>query len=174
MASTFTRRNGVSIRLVHLSGTIKLTQDSHASRRGVPSNELEQKGVRTPCTRRQDKRNDICSCRCADNNEENGRHYHWERKRSDYSPPWQPGNRQNINSREVYIHEFKEYETLHDSDQQSFSVAEIAEKPLYRVTCGDIGTNAADVEKYLQSVMYLGKIWDCGMYNASLPSHHPC
>lgn len=27
------------------------------------------------------------------------------------------------------------------------SVAEIAEKPLYRVTCGDIGTNPEDVEK---------------------------
>ncbi|KAK6822944.1 hypothetical protein PG987_014489 [Apiospora arundinis] len=41
------------------------------------------------------------------------------------------------------------------------SVAEIAEKPLYRVTCGDIGTEAHEVEKYLQTVMYLGKIWDC-------------
>jgi hypothetical protein len=27
------------------------------------------------------------------------------------------------------------------------SVAEIAKKPLYRVTCGDIGTNAEEVEK---------------------------
>jgi hypothetical protein len=27
------------------------------------------------------------------------------------------------------------------------SVAEIAEKPLYRVTCGDIGTNPEAVEK---------------------------
>lgn len=26
------------------------------------------------------------------------------------------------------------------------SVAEIAKKPLYRVTCGDIGTSAQDVE----------------------------
>ncbi|KAI3555533.1 hypothetical protein CABS02_04289 [Colletotrichum abscissum] len=41
------------------------------------------------------------------------------------------------------------------------SVAEIAEKPLYRVTCGDIGTEARDVEKYLETVMYLGKTWDC-------------
>ncbi|KAL2880371.1 hypothetical protein SGCOL_004426 [Colletotrichum sp. CLE4] len=41
------------------------------------------------------------------------------------------------------------------------SVAEIAEKPLYRVTCGDIGTDARDVEKYLETVMYLGKTWDC-------------
>ncbi|TQN66206.1 ATPase family AAA domain-containing protein 3B [Colletotrichum shisoi] len=41
------------------------------------------------------------------------------------------------------------------------SVAEIAEKPLYRVTCGDIGIDARDVEKYLQTVMYLRKIWDC-------------
>ncbi|TEA19766.1 ATPase family AAA domain-containing protein 3B [Colletotrichum sidae] len=41
------------------------------------------------------------------------------------------------------------------------TVAEIAEKPLYRVTCGDIGTEAQDVERYLTSVMYLGKVWDC-------------
>ncbi|KAI1411714.1 hypothetical protein F5Y13DRAFT_200698 [Hypoxylon sp. FL1857] len=41
------------------------------------------------------------------------------------------------------------------------SVAEIAEKPLYRVTCGDIGTKAEDVEKYLESVFYLGKLWGC-------------
>ena len=41
------------------------------------------------------------------------------------------------------------------------SVAEMAEKPLYRVTCGDIGTNAVEVEKYLTSVFYLGKIWGC-------------
>ncbi|KAF3353432.1 hypothetical protein VdG1_08099 [Verticillium dahliae VDG1] len=41
------------------------------------------------------------------------------------------------------------------------SVAEIAEKPLYRVTCGDIGTDAKEVEDYLQTVSHLGKIWDC-------------
>ncbi|KAK0752062.1 hypothetical protein B0T18DRAFT_403997 [Schizothecium vesticola] len=41
------------------------------------------------------------------------------------------------------------------------SVAEIAEKPLFRVTCGDIGTRPEAVEKYLESVLHLGKIWDC-------------
>ncbi|KIM98276.1 hypothetical protein OIDMADRAFT_167104 [Oidiodendron maius Zn] len=41
------------------------------------------------------------------------------------------------------------------------SVAELAEMPLYRVTCGDIGTNAEAVEKYLQTILYLGKIWNC-------------
>lgn len=41
------------------------------------------------------------------------------------------------------------------------SVAEIAEKPLYRVTCGDIGIKADEVERYLDSVLHLGKIWDC-------------
>ncbi|UPK89428.1 hypothetical protein LCI18_000363 [Fusarium solani-melongenae] len=41
------------------------------------------------------------------------------------------------------------------------SVAEIAKKPLYPVTCGDIGTEPEQVEKYLQSVFHLGKIWDC-------------
>ncbi|KAJ4237553.1 hypothetical protein NW757_013254 [Fusarium falciforme] len=39
------------------------------------------------------------------------------------------------------------------------SVAELAEKPLYRVTCGDIGTNPEDVETYLRSVLYIGSIW---------------
>ncbi|KAK6863622.1 hypothetical protein PG995_000150 [Apiospora arundinis] len=41
------------------------------------------------------------------------------------------------------------------------SVAELAEKPLFRVTCGDIGTKPEDVEKYLDSVLYLGKTWGC-------------
>ncbi|EHK99106.1 putative Lon protease [Glarea lozoyensis 74030] len=39
------------------------------------------------------------------------------------------------------------------------SVAEIAEKPLYRVTCGDIGLEPEEVEQYLNSVLGLGKIW---------------
>lgn len=59
------------------------------------------------------------------------------------------------------------------------SVAEIAKKPLYRVTCGDIGTKAEDVEgvssrqtrqnipitnqaQYLETVLLLGKTWGCG------------
>ncbi|KAL2795692.1 P-loop containing nucleoside triphosphate hydrolase protein [Aspergillus keveii] len=41
------------------------------------------------------------------------------------------------------------------------SVAELAEKPLYRVTCGDIGTLPENVEHYLESALRLGKIWDC-------------
>lgn len=41
------------------------------------------------------------------------------------------------------------------------SVAEIAEKPLYRVTCGDVGTKPEAVEKYLESVLHLGRIWGC-------------
>jgi AAA+ superfamily predicted ATPase len=41
------------------------------------------------------------------------------------------------------------------------SVAEIAKKPLYPVTCGDIGTEPEQVEKNLRSVLHLGKIWDC-------------
>ncbi|KAK5558784.1 hypothetical protein LTR46_002973 [Exophiala xenobiotica] len=40
-------------------------------------------------------------------------------------------------------------------------VAEFARKPLYRVTCGDIGTTPEGVEKSLQSILHLGKIWDC-------------
>ncbi|KAI1415685.1 hypothetical protein F5Y13DRAFT_156585 [Hypoxylon sp. FL1857] len=41
------------------------------------------------------------------------------------------------------------------------SVAEIARKPLYPVTCGDIGTEPEEVETYLESVLHLGKIWEC-------------
>jgi SpoVK/Ycf46/Vps4 family AAA+-type ATPase len=40
-------------------------------------------------------------------------------------------------------------------------VAEHAEKPLFRVTCGDIGTKPEQVEKYLESVLHLGKTWGC-------------
>ncbi|KAL5334414.1 P-loop containing nucleoside triphosphate hydrolase protein [Aspergillus crustosus] len=41
------------------------------------------------------------------------------------------------------------------------SVAELTCKPLYRVTCGDIGTDAEEVERYIKSVLYLGTIWEC-------------
>jgi SpoVK/Ycf46/Vps4 family AAA+-type ATPase len=41
------------------------------------------------------------------------------------------------------------------------SVAELAEKPLYRVTCGDIGTEIREVEEYLDMILSIGKRWDC-------------
>ncbi|KAF2793998.1 hypothetical protein K505DRAFT_349588 [Melanomma pulvis-pyrius CBS 109.77] len=41
------------------------------------------------------------------------------------------------------------------------SVVEMAEKPLYLVTCGAISTEPEQVEKYLESVLHMGKIWDC-------------
>lgn len=41
------------------------------------------------------------------------------------------------------------------------SVAELARKPLYRVTCGDIGTDANTIEKHLQQVLHLGRVWSC-------------
>ncbi|CAM1504720.1 Fc.00g023110.m01.CDS01 [Cosmosporella sp. VM-42] len=42
------------------------------------------------------------------------------------------------------------------------SIAEAQERPLYRVTCGDIGIEPAEAEKkYLQSVLVIGKAWDC-------------
>ncbi|KAI3320472.1 hypothetical protein HD806DRAFT_234015 [Xylariaceae sp. AK1471] len=41
------------------------------------------------------------------------------------------------------------------------SVAELAEKPLYRVTCADMGTDALQMEKYLQTILHLGHHWDC-------------
>ena len=53
------------------------------------------------------------------------------------------------------------------------SVAEIAEMPLYRVTCGDIGTSADMVEKYLNNVLTLGKEWNCGM-NIITPLPNKC
>jgi hypothetical protein len=61
------------------------------------------------------------------------------------------------------------YADCHKLIPISSSVAEIAEMPLYRVTCGDIGTSADAVEKYLNSVLYLGKCWNCGLcFNAGL------
>jgi hypothetical protein len=45
------------------------------------------------------------------------------------------------------------------------SVAEYAQKPLFRVTCGDIVTKPEDVERYLKSVLRIGKVWDCGESN---------
>jgi hypothetical protein len=53
---------------------------------------------------------------------------------------------------------------LHISNRRSLSVAEITEKPLYQVTCENIGTNVAEVEKYLETVLYLGKTWNCGKF----------
>ncbi|KAI9689566.1 MAG: hypothetical protein M1822_010218 [Bathelium mastoideum] len=47
------------------------------------------------------------------------------------------------------------------------SVAEYAHKPLYRVTCGDIGTSPEDVEKHLKNALALGKMWDCGNRSCS-------
>jgi SpoVK/Ycf46/Vps4 family AAA+-type ATPase len=41
------------------------------------------------------------------------------------------------------------------------SVAEFAEKPLYRVTCGDIGTAPEAVEQYLASALFIGSTWGC-------------
>lgn len=41
------------------------------------------------------------------------------------------------------------------------SMAEIAEMPLYRVTCGDIGADADAVEKDLAFILRFGKAWNC-------------
>ncbi|KAF1995862.1 P-loop containing nucleoside triphosphate hydrolase protein [Amniculicola lignicola CBS 123094] len=41
------------------------------------------------------------------------------------------------------------------------SVAEMAERPLYRVTGGDIGTKPENAEKSLEGILYLSKIWGC-------------
>ncbi|KAL2143334.1 hypothetical protein VTI28DRAFT_10577 [Corynascus sepedonium] len=39
--------------------------------------------------------------------------------------------------------------------------AELAEMPLYSVTCGDVGTRPEAVENYLNSVLHLGQKWNC-------------
>ncbi|KAM0437654.1 hypothetical protein ACHAPT_002018 [Fusarium lateritium] len=69
---------------------------------------------------------------------------------------------------ECRFRNYVEYTTEEDDGIQNslesdnrFSVAEIAKKPLYRVTCGDIGTKAEVVEEYLQVVLHLGKTWGC-------------
>jgi SpoVK/Ycf46/Vps4 family AAA+-type ATPase len=41
------------------------------------------------------------------------------------------------------------------------SIAELVKRPLYRVTCGDIGTDPESVEKYLESVLFIGSTWGC-------------
>lgn len=41
------------------------------------------------------------------------------------------------------------------------AIAEIARKPLYRVTCGDLGTNADVVEQNLESAFHLARTWGC-------------
>ncbi|EED21809.1 hypothetical protein TSTA_090480 [Talaromyces stipitatus ATCC 10500] len=43
------------------------------------------------------------------------------------------------------------------------SISELAEKPLYRVTCSELGTKAEAVEKNLESTLRLGHLWDCVM-----------
>jgi hypothetical protein len=41
------------------------------------------------------------------------------------------------------------------------SVAEIAQMPLFPITCGDMGTEPDKVEAYLQLVFELGQSWNC-------------
>ncbi|KAJ4174860.1 hypothetical protein NW754_005281 [Fusarium falciforme] len=41
------------------------------------------------------------------------------------------------------------------------SIAEEQERPLYRVTCGDVGTEPKEVEKYLGDVLEIGRAWGC-------------
>jgi hypothetical protein len=42
------------------------------------------------------------------------------------------------------------------------SAAEHARKPLYRVTCGDIGTEPTAVEHYLRRALTVAKAWNSG------------
>lgn len=41
------------------------------------------------------------------------------------------------------------------------SVAEIAWRPLYPITCGEIGTEPEAVEHNLQNILHLGQAWGC-------------
>lgn len=40
-------------------------------------------------------------------------------------------------------------------------LAENAHMPLYRMTCGDLGTDPSQVEKYLESVFHISNTWNC-------------
>jgi AAA+ superfamily predicted ATPase len=40
-------------------------------------------------------------------------------------------------------------------------IAELVQRPLYRVTCGNIGTDVESVEKYLESALFIANAWDC-------------
>ncbi|KAK5265291.1 hypothetical protein LTR96_009193 [Exophiala xenobiotica] len=40
------------------------------------------------------------------------------------------------------------------------SVTEAVQKPLFRATCGSIGTEPEEAERYLESVMYLSRTWN--------------
>ena len=59
----------------------------------------------------------------------------------------------------VFFYHFREIHT--GKTYTAETVAELSKKPLYRVTCGDVGTEPEVVEKYLGSVLYLGETWDC-------------
>lgn len=41
------------------------------------------------------------------------------------------------------------------------SVAEVAQKPLYTINCGDIGVNSESAEKYLKTALLVGNMWGC-------------
>jgi MoxR-like ATPase len=41
------------------------------------------------------------------------------------------------------------------------SIAELVQRPLYRVTCGDFEIDAESVEKYLESVLFIESTWNC-------------
>lgn len=56
-------------------------------------------------------------------------------------------NRKDPNSRDVRAKALSISTITTHGINDRYRVAEIAEKPLYRVTCGDIGTKAEDVEK---------------------------
>ncbi|RGP81007.1 hypothetical protein FLONG3_796 [Fusarium longipes] len=64
-----------------------------------------------------------------------------------------------------HVDEVKNTDLIHGKGNGLFillhGVAEVTKKPLYRVTCGDIGTKAEDVERYLETVCLLGKTWGC-------------
>ncbi|KAL3467065.1 P-loop containing nucleoside triphosphate hydrolase protein [Aspergillus heterothallicus] len=41
------------------------------------------------------------------------------------------------------------------------TLSELVEKPLYRLSCADLGTELQRAEECLKSALYLGKTWDC-------------
>ncbi|KAL4918407.1 P-loop containing nucleoside triphosphate hydrolase protein [Aspergillus aurantiobrunneus] len=41
------------------------------------------------------------------------------------------------------------------------SVAELARRPLYRITCADLGTDIKEIERNLEAALSLGNVWEC-------------
>lgn len=57
------------------------------------------------------------------------------------------------------------------------AVAQKWRKPLFAITCGDLGPEAAEVERSLKEIFRLAQLWDCVLLldeaDVFLPQRHP-